>query len=355
MADFCCRRRRDRLKPTRRQRGVLGLIGPPGPLSCLAYRPGSPVRATGAKAPRADRPFDAGHQHRHPHRPGSQASGWPACPRREPNEGNRLSIVDRLKPALACGPKREVGRAASHLDCWRPRRPGVASWLSPVRLSGIGSHLPLLGLMSAAGIAGTVTVATLLAVDVGALGRLARWPASAVGPPDDRPRPGGGLAGMAFAVQLDHHVGAQGGVVLLATDPLEQLGRSPFSSREGARVDGHKHRVQARCGRLPAALLGGAAAFMLPSCSASWKARSASARSARNRLGCQPSRWRSCPRSTRLRTRQWAGAGSWHPLGTPSMLRRLAEPAAQAAIEAEEEACWQAHEATTAPTEERVA
>jgi len=32
--------------------------------------------------------------------------------------------------------------------------------------------------MSAAGIAGTVTVATLLAVDVGALGRLARWPAS---------------------------------------------------------------------------------------------------------------------------------------------------------------------------------
>jgi hypothetical protein len=37
------------------------------------------------------------------------------------------------------------------------------------------------------------------------------------------------------------------------------------------------------------------------------------------------------------------------------MLRRLAEPAAQAAIQAEEEACWQAHQATTAPTEERVA
>ena len=31
-----------------------------------------------------------------------------------------------------------------------------------------------------------------------------------------------------------------------------------------------------------------AAALTLPSCSASWKARSASARSARNRLGCQP-------------------------------------------------------------------
>jgi hypothetical protein len=34
-----------------------------------------------------------------------------------------------------------------------------------------------------------------------------------------------GLAGVAFAVQLDHHVGAQGGVLLLAADPLVQLGR----------------------------------------------------------------------------------------------------------------------------------
>jgi hypothetical protein len=42
--------------------------------------------------------------------------------------------------------------------------------------------------------------------------------------------------------------------------------------------------------------------------------------------------------------------------GTPSMLRQLAELAVQAAIQAEEEACWQAHQgATTAPTEERVA
>jgi hypothetical protein len=38
-----------------------------------------------------------------------------------------------------------------------------------------------------------------------------------------------------------------------------------------------------------------AAAFIEPSRSASRKARSASARSARNRLGCQPSGWRSCP------------------------------------------------------------
>ena len=33
--------------------------------------------------------------------------------------------------------------------------------------------------------------------------------------------------------------------------------------------------------------------------------------------------------------------------GTPAMLRQLAELATQAAIQAEEEACWQAHQATT--------
>jgi hypothetical protein len=39
--------------------------------------------------------------------------------------------------------------------------------------------------------------------------------------------------------------------------------------------------------------------------------------------------------------------------GTPAMLRQLAELATQAAIQAEEEACWQAHQAAT--TRERVA
>jgi hypothetical protein len=33
--------------------------------------------------------------------------------------------------------------------------------------------------------------------------------------------------------------------------------------------------------------------------------------------------------------------------GTPAMLRQLAALATQAAIQAEEEACWQAHQATT--------
>ena len=42
--------------------------------------------------------------------------------------------------------------------------------------------------------------------------------------------------------------------------------------------------------------------------------------------------------------------------GTPVMLRRLAELALQAAIQAEEEACWQAHQATTTtPKRGRVA
>jgi hypothetical protein len=42
--------------------------------------------------------------------------------------------------------------------------------------------------------------------------------------------------------------------------------------------------------------------------------------------------------------------------GTPAMLRRLAAVAVQAAIQAEEEACWQAHQATSrAPKRGRVA
>jgi predicted membrane protein len=37
--------------------------------------------------------------------------------------------------------------------------------------------------------------------------------------------------------------------------------------------------------------------------------------------------------------------------GTPSMMRQLAELAVQAAIQAEEEAAWQAHERTTVAAE----
>jgi hypothetical protein len=37
--------------------------------------------------------------------------------------------------------------------------------------------------------------------------------------------------------------------------------------------------------------------------------------------------------------------------GTPEMMRRLAELAIQAAVQAEEEAAWQVHAASTAPIE----
>jgi hypothetical protein len=39
--------------------------------------------------------------------------------------------------------------------------------------------------------------------------------------------------------------------------------------------------------------------------------------------------------------------------GTPQAMRRLAELATQAAIQAEEEACWQARQATTATAADR--
>ena len=87
----------------------------------------------------------------------------------------------------------------------------------------IGHRLPLLGLVGPAGAVDSVGSVGVAAV--GAVGALAGQPVAAVGPPDDRPRAGGGLAGMALAVQLDHHVGAQGGVLLVAADPLVQLVR----------------------------------------------------------------------------------------------------------------------------------
>src|SRR5215218_7051771 len=105
---------------------------------------------------------------------------------------------------------------------------------------GIGNHPPLLRLAGSAGAvaaAGTVglpalaTVLTVVGVAVGAFGAA-----------DDRPSAGGGLAGVAFAVQLDDHVGAQGGVLLVAADPLVQLGRRTLSGWEGAGVERDKHR-----------------------------------------------------------------------------------------------------------------
>jgi hypothetical protein len=79
----------------------------------------------------------------------------------------------------------------------------------------------------------------------------------AVSAADDRPRPSGGLAGVAFAVQLHDDVGAQGGVLLVAADPLMKLRRRLRPRREGMRVEGDKHRVQGRGDGLAAALAGG--------------------------------------------------------------------------------------------------
>ena len=105
--------------------------------------------------------------------------------------------------------------------------------------------------MGSAGTVDTVGVAA-----VGTAGALTGQPVAAVGPSDDRPGPGGWLAGVAFAVQLDHHVGAQDGVLLVAADPLEQLGLRPWPGWQGARVERHKHRVQGRRGGLAGAPAG---------------------------------------------------------------------------------------------------
>jgi hypothetical protein len=89
--------------------------------------------------------------------------------------------------------------------------------------AGISNHPLLFGLVGSAGAVaaggpvGPPALATALTV--------AGVAVSAFGPADDCPGARSWLAGMAFAVQLDDHVGAQGGVLLLATDPLVQLGR----------------------------------------------------------------------------------------------------------------------------------
>jgi hypothetical protein len=96
--------------------------------------------------------------------------------------------------------------------------------------AGIGNHPLLFGLVGSAGAVaaggpvGLPALATALTVAGVAVG--------AFGAADDRPGPAGGLAGVALAIQLDHHVGPQGGVLLLATDPLVQLGLRPLSGRE---------------------------------------------------------------------------------------------------------------------------
>jgi hypothetical protein len=64
-----------------------------------------------------------------------------------------------------------------------------------------------------------VTLAALLTLDLAAMG--------AVGAAGDRPGAGAGLSGVALGVQLHHHPGAQGRVVLGPPHPLGQLPTGP--------------------------------------------------------------------------------------------------------------------------------
>src|SRR5215218_11234308 len=114
--------------------------------------------------------------------------------------------------------------------------------------AGAAHHLPLLGLgvgpagpVGAAGPVDLAALAALLAV-AGAL-------VGAVGAADDGPGAGGRPAGAAFAVELDHDRGAQGGVFLVAAYPGGQLLVGAFPGREQAAVEGHKRRVQHGRGR----------------------------------------------------------------------------------------------------------
>src|SRR5215218_8820840 len=71
----------------------------------------------------------------------------------------------------------------------------------------------------------------------------------ALGAADDRPGAGGRPASAALAVQLDHHLGAQGGVLLLPAHPGGQLPDRAFPGREQAAVERQERRVQLGRGR----------------------------------------------------------------------------------------------------------
>jgi hypothetical protein len=103
-------------------------------------------------------------------------------------------------------PRRVAGMAAQIGAQLSAEPPFAVELVGLVESASIGHHLSLLGFVWSAGSSGP-TIAVGVAA-VGAAGALVGQPVAAVGPSDDRPRPGGGLAGVAFAVQLDHHVGA---------------------------------------------------------------------------------------------------------------------------------------------------
>src|SRR5512132_3294794 len=87
----------------------------------------------------------------------------------------------------------------------------------------------------------------------------------ALGAAHDRPGAGGRPAGAAFAVELDHDLGAQGGVLLLPAHPGGQLLVGAVPAREQAAVQGHERRVQHGRGRGGGGAWGETEAVALPS------------------------------------------------------------------------------------------
>src|SRR5215213_1616476 len=134
---------------------------------------------------------------------------------------------------------------------------------SSSRSAGAAPHLAFLDLgvgpagpVGAAGPVELAVLAALLAVAGAVVG--------AVGAADDRPGTGGWPAGAALAVELDHHLGAQGGVLLLPAYPGGQLMVGAFPGREQAAVEGHKRRVEHGRGRGGGGAWGEAEAVALP-------------------------------------------------------------------------------------------
>src|SRR5215218_2420585 len=129
--------------------------------------------------------------------------------------------------------------------------------------AGAAHHLAFLDLggcpagpVGAAGPVDLAALAAMLAVAGALMG--------AVGAADDGPGAGGRPAGTAFAVELDHDLGAQGGVLLVAAYPGGQLLVGAFPGREQAAVEGHKRRVQHGRGRGGDGAWGEAEAVALP-------------------------------------------------------------------------------------------
>src|SRR5215211_8326371 len=122
--------------------------------------------------------------------------------------------------------------------------------------AGAAHHLAFLDLggcpagpVGAAGPVDLAALAALLAV-AGAL-------VGALGAADDGPGAGGRPAGAAFAVQLDHDLSAEGGVLLLPPDPGGQLLGRAFPGRQQPPVERYKRWVQPPGGRCAGGGAGG--------------------------------------------------------------------------------------------------